>query len=116
MVLVVIAGDGHRLHRLEEDDAEGRDPEIPDAEEQSELDRQHHERIRQRPAVLPIAQDSRAGRHPFISVMMEMMNPSGSTTAKSREPQGWSVGSCESFPPRSLMAAASWSTSWAVSQ
>jgi len=44
------------------------------------------------------------------------LNPSGSTIAKSRRPQGWSVGSWVSFPPRARIAAASASMSWLVWQ
>src|SRR4029077_17729678 len=57
VVLIMVAGDRHRLHRLEEDHAEDRHPEVPDAEEQAELHRQHHRGVGERPAVLRVAQD-----------------------------------------------------------
>ena len=59
----------------------------------------------------------RQRRHPyFLSAPIVILYPSGSTTARSRMPQGWSRGSCVNVPPRALIRLARMSTSWAVVQ
>src|SRR2546428_593986 len=52
----------------------------------------------------------------FLSAPIVILYPSGSTTARSRMPQGCSRGSCVNVPPRALIRLARMSTSWAVVQ
>jgi len=52
----------------------------------------------------------------YFSFAIVILNPSGSATAKSLAPQGWSRGSCSNVPPPILIRSARRSTSWTVVQ